>query len=336
MKQVPTNDIFNDLLDQLWKIEPYFKIYKTKEKENEESYRLHPDYFDVDRIVRGWSEIDLFNQLWSILELIYKEKSFSLLISDIAFLLASIDSEIFLKKSQDFLIPIDTLNITENRYFQHLSIARNHLAIFLLKKFPPSQQDADKLWLDSNTFLPDEVTFLYTENKAYIDQIDKLWLNTRHYFEYDREYAIYGGIAKILTYGKFIGEAYRLKDLEDNSKIIFPKYKQDYIKKYWNIDTNIASVINVEKKLSWISQQVKSYPILSAMVFIWIPQYCILAIFWSYEVDNWNIAIAYILLSILLLWVFTAYAAHLRWRSKFWGIGLVLGLFIISVLSIKS
>ena len=89
------------------------------------------------------------------------------------------------------------------------------------------------------------------------------------------------------------------------------------------------------KNLNWFSEQIKLHPFNAWYIFIWIPQLFSLWLIGSYKAINPSISILYMVSSLIIIWVYTSYAAYLRWRSKWWGLWLLFGLIMVSLLGFK-
>lgn len=231
MKNEINESIFDQLQEMFEKLSPYLNQFRKEETKDKDVFRVNPDFFDTTKIVDAEMEVDFFNQLSEILELIYGKKQFCLLIADIAHILASIDASVFFTKSQRYIIPSSDMDLIEERYFIHLRIAREHLGMYFFKKYPSEQLS----WIENINYgnIADKVTFLYSENKDPIEKLNKIWLDTRYYFEYDNEYAMLGGVYASIIFSSFVGQLYWLKKMEDASLDIFPKHKKEYIDRYW-------------------------------------------------------------------------------------------------------
>ena len=89
------------------------------------------------------------------------------------------------------------------------------------------------------------------------------------------------------------------------------------------------------KQLDWFSRQIYKYPITAAVIFIGIPQQIILYIIGLNQINNQVFSISYLAIVLIIVWIYTSYAAFLRGRTKWWWLWLTFWLIAVSLLWIK-
>lgn len=205
--------IFSKLCNDFFIIEPCFSIYRIEEKKDIDTFRISPSYFDTKKVISQDIDFMLFNTLWGILELIYKDDKFSLLAADIANFLAELDYAILYKKQKTWSLKKDDIESARSRYIKHIEIAQAKLSIYFKEYL--EYKKTEQLAKISN------VSYLYTQNQLMIDEIRKFGIDTRYYFYYDGVYEIYWSVNNMLILNLHTADMAELKSRRDKTLELF-------------------------------------------------------------------------------------------------------------------
>ncbi len=197
------NTILTTVFNELKIITPQLKKY-LKEDFGESNFRIHPDHIDINKLIADEAQFDIFNELSTLLELVYKDKWLSFFISDISFFLAMIDMRMFLYYE---VLDKEKSNIA-NRVLKHIDISLDHFVLFYKNTYWKLKD-----WYNKKD---EDYKISYTTNKWEVDKITELWIDWRSYFDYDGAFAIYGGIASMLIFSKLTWELDKLKVLKNS------------------------------------------------------------------------------------------------------------------------
>ena len=281
--------ILATIFNELKSVTPKLKKY-LKRGQGENNFRIHPDHIDINKIIVDEAQFDIFNELSTLLELIYKDKRLSFLISDIALFLAMIDMRMFLYYE---VSDEEKSNIT-SRTLKHIDISLDHFVSFYKITYWNKKDLSNK----NN----EEYTILYTSNKLEIDKITELWIDGRSYFEYDGPFRIYGSFASTIIFSKLTWELDKLKVLKKNlSKysdwtIVFNSSQINKILSvYDSLGNETSTSINSTESNSLIntSKQISSW--VQFLYIFWIVGFWVYWINWS---DIW-LAIS----GVLIIWL---------------------------------
>ena len=234
-------EIENKLIPKIEKLVKYFNQFHPHSKEILPHQSMFSDEsIDLKALVNGWSFSDFGKALDGLLEVIWSDKWFSLLISDLCLLMAELQVFYFDKLARQGVVDEKVFVTLKNQYIDFLERSLQHMNICFEEI--ESTDNFTHMRNDKQEF---KSVFLYTPNKIFIDKLAVLEIDTRRYFAYNWAFASLSPTLHLISYAQLRWDFEAIRTLMNDSSEFMDGLYSKHIEHYERSKSGKRSAIQI-------------------------------------------------------------------------------------------